>query len=156
MPFSYLYVSTESNDGKVHNIRLYSDITGGNSLSCLVVICLTPFAEFLQDSTSTVNISWASKDDGTNIILSEQLVEPFAFTEIDNRAADATEYYCYKRASFIFIRYIHGAHLKSNDQINGTTTSWQISSSDTSRTLATNMNTSLNNTADSGQAPLSE
>lgn len=46
------------------------------------------------------NISWTSNDDGTNIILSEQLVQPKQFVESDNHALDAIEYYCYKRVSY--------------------------------------------------------
>lgn len=101
MPFSYLSVTTESNDGNTHNVRIYSDITGGKKARLFVGIKLTSFAEFLQDTTSGADIMWGIEDDGTNIILSERLVESMAFTEIDSRAADATEYYCYKRASFI-------------------------------------------------------
>lgn len=40
MPFSYLYINTASNDGNAHNVRLYSDITGGKTASCFfLAIC---------------------------------------------------------------------------------------------------------------------
>lgn len=107
MPFSYLYVTAKSNDGDTHNVRLYSDITGGNAANYLIKIrfWLTDFVEFLQ-ANSGVHTSWANQDDGTNIILSEQLVERMAFTEVDDRAADAVEYYCHKRASLTSAYYI--------------------------------------------------
>lgn len=156
MPFSYLYVTAESSDGDAHIVRLYSDITGGKTFICCIrVRPWLAFLEHLQDG-SEVLITWANQDDGTNIILSERLVEEMAFTEIDNRAADAVEYYCHKRASFMFILDFCTAHLLGNIQINGTTTSWQISTSNVTRSAVINMSASLNNTADSGQAPMTE
>lgn len=156
MPFSYLYITTETNDGNLHNVRLYSDISGGKKVSRFVTNGLTSVVEFLQDQSSTADIKWASQDDGTNIILSERLAKPLAFTERENRAADAIEYYCYKRAGLPFNLDIHVYAAHRNDQINRTTTSWQISSSNITRNAAANMKTSLNNTADAGQTHLNK
>lgn len=36
MPFTYFALSATSNDGNAHNLRVYSDITGGSS-KCLIL-----------------------------------------------------------------------------------------------------------------------
>ena len=62
-------------------------------------------SEFLLGAPGA-NVSWQSNDDGTNIILSEQLVQPVPFGESGDHALDAVEYYCYKRVSVVFVRRI--------------------------------------------------
>lgn len=67
---------------------------------------LTIFLEFLLGYPGT-NVSWAFVDDGTNIILSEQFIQPASFSESGDHALDSEEYYCYKRVSITLVYYPH-------------------------------------------------
>ena len=57
-------------------------------------------SEFLVEGPG-LNVSWRADDDGTNIILSEEFVQPQPFGELGDHALDAIEYYCYKRVSIM-------------------------------------------------------
>ena len=98
LPFSYMYITAESNDGNAHNVRMYSDISGGElpiySFSCRRQ--LTTVLEFLLGAPGN-NVSWNANDLGDYVILSEQLVQPASFTEVEDHAMDAVEYYCLKK-----------------------------------------------------------
>ncbi|THG99206.1 hypothetical protein EW145_g7307 [Phellinidium pouzarii] len=72
-----------STDGEAHNISMYSDITG----------------EFIAGNT-TQFAQWNSSDSEEYVILSMRLQVQQAFTEIDNHAQDATEYYSLKKVNF--------------------------------------------------------
>ena len=65
--------------------------------------------EFLLGAPGA-NVSWQFNDDGTNIILSEQFVQPLSFSESGDHALDAVEYYCFKRVSIKAILYIHSIY----------------------------------------------
>ena len=56
------------------------------------------FSEFLLGGPGR-NVSWSFNDDGTNIILSEQFIQPVPFSEFKDQALDSVEYYCHKRVS---------------------------------------------------------
>lgn len=85
---------------------MYSDISGGEHTLFLIGAKVHNFLEFLLGYPGT-NVSWAFVDDGTNIILSEQFIQPASFSESGDHALDAEEYYCYKRVSFTPVYYPH-------------------------------------------------
>ncbi|THH06834.1 hypothetical protein EW145_g3808 [Phellinidium pouzarii] len=120
LPFSYFYLSATSTDGNAHTLRMYSDISG----------------EFMAGDTSQI-AQWTPVDSGQYVVLSMQLQTQQAFTENDNHAQDATEYYTFKK-------------------IAGTTTSWGITQDVVNRGLASNLSKPLSNTADPTPRPVQD
>lgn len=89
-PFSYFYFTFASNDGKSHNVQLYSDISGGMyrvlhlllfslckySIHFLINI---PFVLEWISGDTRLNMTWTGSDDGTLTLLQANLLisEPF-------------------------------------------------------------------------------
>ncbi|KAI5117537.1 hypothetical protein M0805_004769 [Coniferiporia weirii] len=81
LPFSYFYMSAVSLDGKPHNLRMYSDVTG----------------DFIAGSqTETIQRTPEDNEDDY-VILKMQLQTQQAFTEVNNFPQDGTEYYSLKK-----------------------------------------------------------
>ena len=72
---------------------------------------------------------WNSSDDGQYTILSAALQNPQAFSEVNDLAEDATQFYAFKR-------------------INGTASAWQIGEVIPTRAWGINASMMLNNTQD--------
>ncbi|KAL5536139.1 hypothetical protein ACEPAF_4244 [Sanghuangporus sanghuang] len=119
LPFSYLSMSASSTDGNVHNLRMYSDISG----------------EFIAGNTSEI-AQWAWSDDSDYVVLSMWLATQQRYTEFENHAQDATEYYALKK-------------------ISGTTVSWAITEDTVNRANAANTSVTLGNTDDTTFRPVS-
>ncbi|KAK0499071.1 hypothetical protein EDD18DRAFT_1350503 [Armillaria luteobubalina] len=78
LPFSYVYIDIESNDGQEHSIQLYSDIT----------------AEWISgESASKAN--WSTTKTGSSVFHGASRQSPLSMQEIDNLAEDATVYYAF-------------------------------------------------------------
>ena len=100
-----MLLSAKSNDGNAHTVRMYSDISGGEHSICFKPIgeLISIYSEFLLGAPGN-NVSGLANDLGDYIILSEQLVQPASFSEVQDHALDAEEYYCLKKvgSSIIF------------------------------------------------------
>ena len=105
-----MYISAESNDGNAHDVRMYSDITGGeheticcrNQRSNLLI-------EFLASKKPGVNVTWNGADLGEYVILSMKPAVPEPLAESSDLASDAIEYYCFKKVieAFVTIFFLH-------------------------------------------------
>lgn len=110
MPFSYMTMSASSNDGSEHSLRLYSEVTGGqyDSLHLHRSFYLTISrlsSDFLAGFRPVQLINWSADDSGQYVVLYAELETPLEYTEINNHAADATEYYAFKKVySFNIIK----------------------------------------------------
>ena len=97
LPFSYVYIDVESNDGQEHSVQLYSDISAGaytihsQLLSLLTLNC----AEWISgDSESLTDWGTDKLERGSSMIhkASRQLPQA-SMQEIESLAEDATVYY---------------------------------------------------------------
>ncbi|KAL5519642.1 hypothetical protein ACEPAH_1325 [Sanghuangporus vaninii] len=112
IPFSYITMSASSIDGNTHNVRMFIDMNGE-----------------LITGDSSLLAQWAAEEDGEYTILTMQLQNQRAFTEIGSRAQDAVEYFCFKK-------------------INGTISSWAITNNNDNHALASNTSGTLGDQAD--------
>lgn len=106
MPFTYLSMSATSTDGNAHTLRMYSDISGGQSIH--QILFLRNFSikqrshlliEFIAGDTTQL-AQWTAIDDGQYTVLNMALQTQRKYTEINQFAQDATEYYAFKKVRF--------------------------------------------------------
>ncbi|KAL5536140.1 hypothetical protein ACEPAF_4245 [Sanghuangporus sanghuang] len=112
IPFSYITMSASSIDGNTHNVRMFINTNGE-----------------LITGDSSLLAQWDASDDGEYTILTMQLQNQRAFTEIGNHAQDAVEYFCFKK-------------------ISGTSSSWAITNNNDNHALAANTSGTLGDQAD--------
>ncbi|KAL5533549.1 hypothetical protein ACEPAG_9 [Sanghuangporus baumii] len=82
MPFSYLYFTVQSTDGKEHSIQFYSDLSG----------------EWISGDTG-LESQWKIDESNDFVYLQMNLVTSGPYQEINNRPQDATVYHCMKKTN---------------------------------------------------------
>ncbi|KAL5533554.1 hypothetical protein ACEPAG_14 [Sanghuangporus baumii] len=112
VPFSYITMSASSIDGNAHDVRMFINTNGE-----------------LITGDSSLLAQWGGEDDDEYTILTMQLQNQLAFTEIGNHAQDAVEYFCFKK-------------------ISNTSSSWAIANNNNNHALAANASTPLGDQAD--------
>ena len=96
MPFSYFYVTVESNDKDNHNISVYSEIAGSTILLIWKDSSINSSdLDVLSGSTSELLDNITPDPTAENIVLSMKLANPQPFAEhsADDTALDATAFY---------------------------------------------------------------
>ncbi|PBK76596.1 hypothetical protein ARMSODRAFT_948409 [Armillaria solidipes] len=78
LPFSYVYIDVESNDGQEHSIQLYSDIS----------------AEWISGDSASL-AEWSTTKTDSSAIHKAARQSPLSMQEISNLAEDATVYYAF-------------------------------------------------------------
>ncbi|KAK0463852.1 uncharacterized protein EV420DRAFT_1264522 [Desarmillaria tabescens] len=90
LPFSYVYIDVESNDGQEHSIQLYTDINAGALLSLL-----TPcYVEWISNDSNSF-AAWRTTRTDFSTIHQAARQAPQTMQEINNIAEDATVYYAF-------------------------------------------------------------
>ncbi|KAK0246464.1 DUF1793-domain-containing protein [Armillaria nabsnona] len=82
LPFSYVYMDVESNDGQEHSIQLYSDIT----------------AEWISGDAASL-AEWSTTKTDYSTIHQAARQSPPSMQEIDSLAEDATVYYAFPQGN---------------------------------------------------------
>ncbi|KAK0208960.1 hypothetical protein DFS33DRAFT_488996 [Desarmillaria ectypa] len=78
LPFSYVYIDVESNDGQEHSIQLYSDIS----------------AEWISGDSASL-AEWSTTRTNSSTIHQAARQTPLSMQEINSLAEDATVYYAF-------------------------------------------------------------
>ncbi len=96
LPFSYVYIDVESNDGQEHSIQLYSDISAG---ACLLHLSLMPslilnYVEWISGDSNSL-AEWSTTKTDSSAIHKASRQSPPPMQEISNLAEDATVYYAF-------------------------------------------------------------
>ncbi len=96
LPFSYVYIDVESNDGQEHSIQLYSDITAG---TCLPHLRLTPslilnYVEWISGDPESL-AEWSTTKTDSSTIHKAARQSLSSMQEIGSLAEDATVYYAF-------------------------------------------------------------
>ncbi|KZT10663.1 uncharacterized protein LAESUDRAFT_343786 [Laetiporus sulphureus 93-53] len=84
IPFSYLVLEAQSNDGEAHDVQVYSDIS----------------AEWLSGNRSAV-VQWSTTPTPQVIYHTAELESPSSFTEINDQASDGRVYYAMAASSTV-------------------------------------------------------
>ncbi|EJD08023.1 DUF1793-domain-containing protein [Fomitiporia mediterranea MF3/22] len=82
LPFSYMYITVQPNDGGSHSVQIYSDVSG----------------EFIGGN-SGVQANWTFNESSDFVYLQMNPSSPLPFQELNKRPQDGTLYYCMKKAN---------------------------------------------------------
>ncbi|EJC98586.1 DUF1793-domain-containing protein [Fomitiporia mediterranea MF3/22] len=80
MPFSYMYLTVQPNDGGSHSVQLFSDVSG----------------EFIGGDFG-VPVNWTINESSDFVYLQMNPSSPLPFQELNERPQDGTLYYCMKK-----------------------------------------------------------
>ncbi|KAK0466308.1 uncharacterized protein EV420DRAFT_1617584 [Desarmillaria tabescens] len=103
LPFSYVYIDVESNDGQEHSIQLYSDIS----------------AEWISGDSNSL-AKWNTSRTGSSTIHEADRQSPLSMAEINNLAEDATVYYAFPISNDATYESGIDADVRGNFTRNGT------------------------------------
>ncbi|EJC98584.1 DUF1793-domain-containing protein [Fomitiporia mediterranea MF3/22] len=82
MPFSYMSITVQPNDGGSHSVQLYSDVSG----------------EFIGGNFR-VPVNWTINESSDFVYLQMSPSSPLPYQELNKRPQDGTLYYCMKKAN---------------------------------------------------------
>jgi len=98
-------IQVSSNDGKPHEIQLYSDISAGKNIFALLIGYNTDHSsEWISGSENSM-AQWSSDFNGNYIILQTSRSVPAAFSELMDKAEDGTAYYAMAKVTISCLTY---------------------------------------------------
>ena len=105
VPFSYLQITVEPNDGNSHDVQIYSDVYGGEFsvlvCACLSLTCLSDW--ICADNTSPLN--WTANVDDGFTFLQMEYVNPVPFQESQDLPRDGSLYYAAKNVGTVLFLF---------------------------------------------------
>ncbi|EJC98583.1 uncharacterized protein FOMMEDRAFT_96129 [Fomitiporia mediterranea MF3/22] len=105
MPFAYMYITLQPNDGKAHDVQLYTDVSG----------------EWIAGDKD-LPTNWTINESNNFVYLQMQPSSPLPFQELNVRPQDGTLYYCTKKSDNVTWQIANSADLR-NSFGNGSVTS---------------------------------
>ena len=98
-------IQVSSNDGKPHEIQLYSDISAGKNIFAFLHDKYTEYnLEWISGSQNTL-AQWSSDTSGDYIILQTSRSVSVAFSELMDKAEDGTAYYAMAKVTISCLTY---------------------------------------------------